>query len=81
MRVLLFEIWKHGGTAEYASNLSRALAESAGGGSSVSLVGPKGLDGGVCRTLPELTGGKGRSRPIRAARYGLQWAKQQFAII
>src|ERR1044071_3530423 len=82
MRILLFEIWKHGGTADYASHLSQALAESAAEGSSVSLAGPAGLAGiDEALTLPELTGGQNKSKPARAARYALQWARQQLAII
>jgi hypothetical protein len=51
MRVMLFEIWKHGGTAQYARDLADALSRAAPAGSSVTLVSPG--DG----TLPQLTGG------------------------
>ncbi len=81
MRILLFEIWKHGGTADYASHLSKALTESAEE-RSVILAGPAGLAGiSEGLTLPELTGGQNKSKPARAARYALQWARQQLAII
>ena len=82
MRVLLFEIWKHGGTAAYASNLSRALAQAALDGSSVVLAGPRGLPrASESLSLPELTGGGSASKAARAAKYTLQWARQQLAII
>ena len=82
MRVSLFEIWKHGGTAEYASNLSRALTQSAETGSSVSLVGPRGLAGASENVvLPDLTGGQSAAKAARAARYALQWARQQLTIV
>jgi glycosyltransferase involved in cell wall biosynthesis len=72
---MLFEIWKHGGTAQYAHDLADALSRSAPAGSVVSLVSPADGD------LPELTGGTSKVKAVRIARYAMNWSAQQLAIV
>src|SRR5215218_5662374 len=85
MKVLLVEIWTHGGTAQYAAELARALDDSKGQGDSVDLIAPREFAYDHLSThsraiLPALTGGNSRYRAGRAAVYLSHWIGQQLTM-
>ena len=83
-KVVLIEIWTHGGTAKYAADLSRAL-DASSGSDAVELIVPKGYQfkGEVAarESLPLLSGGNSRYRGIRMVAYATRWTQQQLAIL